>query len=319
MLTVSVKQTIHTLGSSQEQKKNISIYHQKVHIMRYFTKLYRYSLLSLLSITFVSCSPQTEQTPPQIEQKIATKQKITPIITTPFPLREKYPDVQVVSTNTLNHLLSQKVIVVDVRSKLEYSVVHINNAKLVPLANKDFGEQLAKLRSKESSTPLVFYCNGHTCAKSYKATKKAIKLGFKNIFSYDSGIFDWINTHPDKSTMLGETPVDLTKIISRSKLTSRLLDFDTFLSQSDGRSTIVIDIRDSFQRDKLSRFDQLVQLSLNDILPMLKAKAFKNKNLLIFDAVGKQIKWLQYYLEQYGYTNYHFLKGGLNAYPSDKT
>ena len=298
---------------------------QKVHIMRYFKNLYTYGLLILSGIVFIGCSPQTEQTSAQPEQNTSTAQQMPSntnhliVSDAPYPLREKYPNVQAIGTAILNRLFNNDVIIVDVRSKLEYDVVHINEAKLLPLAKKDFGEQLAKLRSKESSTPLVFYCNGHTCAKSYKATKKAIKLGFKNIFSYDSGIFDWINAHPDKSTMLGETPVDLTKIISRSKLTSRLLDFDTFLSQSDGRSTIVIDIRDSFQRDKLSRFDQLVQLSLNDILPMLKAKAFKNKNLLIFDAVGKQIKWLQYYLEQYGYTNYHFLKGGLNAYPSDKT
>jgi len=297
---------------------------QKVHIMRYFKNLYTYGLLILSGIVFIGCSPQTEQTSAQPEQNTSTAQQMPSntnhliVSDAPYPLREKYPNVQAIGTAILNRLFNNDVIIVDVRSKLEYDVVHINEAKLLPLAKKDFGEQLAKLRSKTSTTPLVFYCNGHTCAKSYKASKKAMELGFNNVFSYDAGIFDWINAHPEKATMLDETPIDITKIIPKSKLTSRLLDFDTFSVQSEDTKSVVIDIRDGFQRDKPSRFHHLAQLSLNDILPMLKIKAFQDKQLLIFDAVGKQIKWLQYYLEQYGYTNYSFLEGGLNAYSSDK-
>ena len=39
-------------------------------------------------------------------------------------------------------------------------------------------------------------------------------------------------------------------------------------------------------------------------------KSSPDETLLLFDQVGKQIKWLQYYLEEYGYTNYMFLDGG---------
>ncbi|MFX1517887.1 MAG: sulfurtransferase, partial [Promethearchaeota archaeon] len=47
-------------------------------------------------------------------------------------------------------------------------------------------------------------------------------------------------------------------------------------------------------------------------------KALKeNKTLLIYDAAGKQVRWLQYYLEDKGLKSYYFMAGGINAYYSD--
>ena len=39
----------------------------------------------------------------------------------------------------------------------------------------------------------------------------------------------------------------------------------------------------------------------------------KDKQLVIFDQVGKQVLWLMYYLEDKGYKNYYFLKGGATS------
>ena len=36
-----------------------------------------------------------------------------------------------------------------------------------------------------------------------------------------------------------------------------------------------------------------------------------DKQLLIFDAVGKQVRWLQYHLEANGYNNYSFMEKGV--------
>ncbi|MGD8885229.1 MAG: rhodanese-like domain-containing protein, partial [Gammaproteobacteria bacterium] len=47
-----------------------------------------------------------------------------------------------------------------------------------------------------------------------------------------------------------------------------------------------------------------------------KAKR-ENKALLIYDAAGKQVRWLQYYLEDKGLTSYYFMKGGIRAYYKD--
>ena len=45
----------------------------------------------------------------------------------------------------------------------------------------------------------------------------------------------------------------------------------------------------------------------------VKAKANQDKKLLIFDQVGKQVIWLEYYLIENGYKDYVFLKGGATS------
>lgn len=40
----------------------------------------------------------------------------------------------------------------------------------------------------------------------------------------------------------------------------------------------------------------------------------RNKKLLIYDAVGKQVRWLQYLLEKNNVTGYYFMKGGIKSY-----
>jgi hypothetical protein len=37
---------------------------------------------------------------------------------------------------------------------------------------------------------------------------------------------------------------------------------------------------------------------------------FKNQTLLIFDQVGKQVRWLMYHLKAAGYRDYYFLSDG---------
>ncbi|NIQ96147.1 MAG: sulfurtransferase, partial [Desulfuromonadales bacterium] len=50
------------------------------------------------------------------------------------------------------------------------------------------------------------------------------------------------------------------------------------------------------------------------LVKLLKQKKFRDGSLLITDAVGKQVRWLQYHLEDNGYTSYAFLdKGVLGA------
>jgi len=45
------------------------------------------------------------------------------------------------------------------------------------------------------------------------------------------------------------------------------------------------------------------------------AKAKKEKKtLLIYDATGKQVRWLMYLIEDLGFKDYWFMKGGSNAY-----
>lgn len=50
-------------------------------------------------------------------------------------------------------------------------------------------------------------------------------------------------------------------------------------------------------------FDRLIK-------NIIGKETFKDQTLLIFDQVGKQVRWLMYHLEATGYTKYYFLADG---------
>ncbi len=228
-----------------------------------------------------------------------------------FPLRAKYQDVPVISTEELNKDY-EKVIIVDTRSKFEYDVVHVNNAKFNPVSNILFENRLKKIRDKNGAQKLVFYCNGHTCSKSYRAVRKAVKAGYKNVYAYDAGIFSWVSAHPEKTTLMKQTPVQRATIISAEDLKKRQLSYSRFSEKAKQKNSLVIDIRDPVQREiKLSLDSRAI--SLNTIKTKLAIGAWKDRELLIYDAVGKQVRWLQYYLEKNGYKNYYFLNKGASG------
>jgi len=229
-----------------------------------------------------------------------------------FPLRKKYPDVKYITTEDLAAQY-EETIIVDVRSTMEFDVAHINKAQHVSISQATFTKDLEQVRAKDGAAPMAFYCNGHTCAKSYKAAEAAQEAGFANVYAYDAGIFDWIMAQPDKSTLVGKTPADKEKIIPESKLKEKLISYDQLMAQAAAPDAINIDIRDPFQREIIPAIPMLRNIPLDRLIKLLEKGQFKDKQLLIIDAVGKQVGWLQYYLEEYGYTNYAFLAGGVGA------
>ncbi|KPJ97494.1 MAG: hypothetical protein AMJ60_11010 [Desulfobacterales bacterium SG8_35] len=229
-----------------------------------------------------------------------------------FPLRANYPDIKIMSTEELNASYDD-TIVVDVRSTMEFDVAHVSKAAHVPIAKATFASDLEKIRPKNSATLMAFYCNGHTCAKSYQAAEAAREAGFTNVFAYDAGIFDWIMAQPDKATLMGKTPAVQDKIIPKSELEAKMLSVDQFMARAAQPNTVNIDIRDPFQREKIPAIPLLRNIPLDRLTKLFEKGQFKDKQLLIIDAVGKQVRWLQYYLEEYGYSNYAFLEGGVKA------
>ena len=115
-----------------------------------------------------------------------------------FPGREKFPKVPYIELEDLNKTFND-VIVVDARSKLEFETLRIKGSVNIPVASKTFEEQVAKLRAG-TDKPIVFYCNGHRCMKSYHAVQKAMAADIKKVFAYDAG--DTVGHHlPGPSTM----------------------------------------------------------------------------------------------------------------------
>jgi rhodanese-related sulfurtransferase len=90
--------------------------------------------------------------------------------------------------------------VVDTRVAAEYAEGHIAGATNVPYREKsakdpgfdasqdDFA--VAKL-PPDKAAPLVLYCNGPECWKSYKAATAAMKAGYTHILWYRGGFPDW--------------------------------------------------------------------------------------------------------------------------------
>jgi Predicted sulfurtransferase len=247
---------------------------------------------------------------------VATPCKVFAASSDAYPLRVYYPEVPWITTDDLLAGYD-KTLVLDIRSKLEYDVAKINKAILLPVTSTDFGDKLEKIRAKQSDTPMAFYCNGHSCAKSYQAVQLALSLGFSNVFAYDGGIFDWIAAAPDKATLMGETPARAGRIISPLEYETHLLDFDAFAEKAAEKDTIVIDIRDPFQRDVIPAIDGIRPIPLDPLLNLVVSRIWTEKQLLFFDAVGKQVQWLQYFLESYGYFDYAFLKGGVRSIAKD--
>jgi rhodanese-related sulfurtransferase len=232
-----------------------------------------------------------------------------------YPLRAKYPTVKPIETNELTAAYG-KAIIVDSRNAAEYDVIQIANAKNI-LVGKMTEQDLLKLRPKNDSTPLVFYCNGITCAKSYKAAEDAGKWGFQSVRCYDAGIFAWAKANPDKTKFFDKVlaAAELhAALISDSQFKSVLLPPKEFISRSKSGEYTVIDIRDPNERSETQfSLPNMKVMSFDTIVDLVKkrSKAIPTSNLLFVDNVGKQVQWLQYYLKKAGFTNYFFAEGGV--------
>lgn len=132
-----------------------------------------------------------------------------------FPGRSVYPDVLIYEKSELFKNLS-KVVLVDTRSAAEFETFRIKGAVNIPLNRLDFAHRIKELRAS-TTKPIVFYCNGRNCEKSYLAGRKANLLNIENTFAYDAGVFDWAKTYPNHVILLSTTPLDPNGILTAQK------------------------------------------------------------------------------------------------------
>lgn len=236
-----------------------------------------------------------------------------------FPGRVKYPTISVYELADLKRDMD-KVIVVDARSSYEFETLRIKGALNIPVDSSTFADKLNEIR-KTTQKPIVFYCNGRTCMKSYKAAVKAGQHGITNTHSFDAGIFEWASTYPKDAELLGESPVDPKRLIAKSEFKKRLLPPMVFADKiyETGARVSVLDVRDRNQRGGSIGFftgkERWVSLEDKEkIKKHIKKAKDEGKTLFIYDQVGKQVRWLQYTIEDLGHTDYYFMKGGSNSY-----
>ncbi len=236
---------------------------------------------------------------------------------TDFPYRKDYPNVAIVELADLKAGYDDGIfIIVDVRSALEFDTIHPKGAFHVSLSSKGFESNLQALASQYPNKKIAVYCNGITCLKSYKAAQRASGAGMKNVYAFDAGIPAWVNSYPNDTLLVGKEISDPEKqLIPKSELAKVMVDFDTFKKKAAGPTALVIDSRDPMQRsEKLPGFENAMPIPLDKLIKnIIDHDRMKDKQLLIFDQVGKQVRWLMYYLEDKGYDNYFFLKGGATA------
>jgi rhodanese-related sulfurtransferase len=231
-----------------------------------------------------------------------------------FPLRASYPQVEPIATEDLAREIG-KALVVDVRSRFEYTVMHIDGARHVDLSGADFPGRLLKAADGDKARRIVTYCNGTTCEKSYEAAALALKAGFSAVRVYDAGIVEWSRLARGRTLLFGR-PIRPADIIPDSQFKERLLDGASFQMGSAGPDALLVDVRDPQQRAETAAFASgAVQLPVDDFVKVIAGPGFRNraqgKTLYVFDNVGKQVRWVQYALRANKYERYFFLKDGM--------
>jgi len=235
-----------------------------------------------------------------------------------FPNRKLFPETTPISLEKLK-ATKDEVFIIDVRSAYEYNTLHIKDAQNIALNSSTFVSTLKEIR-QSSNKPIVFYCNGKTCKKSYKAALKAIKNKISSVFVFDAGVFDWARAYPEESILLGKLLEDSDRLISSDSLKAHMLDHKSFIRKAKSDQVIIVDIRDPVQRDGLQIFahkEHVVPLDNVKLQKYVDQAKNESKTLMIYDAVGKQVRWLQYYLEDQRVGNYYFMKGGAEAHFED--
>lgn len=97
------------------------------------------------------------------------------------------------------------------------------------------------------------------------------------------------------------------------------MEAEKFINNKDD-TAIILDIRDRIERDGFyvfSRYEKSISLNAkdNNIMDRFFSKVKKSdKTLYIYDMVGRQVRWFQYYVESKGIKNYYFMKGGAEAF-----
>ena len=236
-----------------------------------------------------------------------------------FPRRPEYPEISLYENSYLLRDFN-KVVIVDARSSSEFKTIHVKGSVNSPISSKKFPEIVKALR-KKTKRPIVFYCNGRTCYKSYKATKAALKAGVKNVFAYDAGIFEWAKAYPKYAVLQGVSPMDPKKIIPKKKFKARFLAPKAFTEKARAASrseSLIMDVRDMYQRAGVGFFIGIERwVSMDDekkLAKYLKKAIKENRTLYIYDEAGKQVRWLQYTLERYNIKNYYFMKKGAKGF-----
>ncbi|HEY0663048.1 MAG TPA: rhodanese-like domain-containing protein [Thiobacillaceae bacterium] len=112
----------------------------------------------------------------------------------------KLPGARIISSSEVQDLMAKGIPVYDVRDPEEYAKGHVPGSRSLPYKEasaKEVGfdpadDEFALNRlPRDKNAPLVMYCDGTVCWKSYKSAHMAIQNGWKNIYWFRGGFPEW--------------------------------------------------------------------------------------------------------------------------------
>jgi rhodanese-related sulfurtransferase len=111
--------------------------------------------------------------------------------------RKKNPSPKEINIDKLIYEIELgEILLIDTRNKSLYEKSHIKTAINIP--DLEFESNTDKLPI-DKLYPIVFYCKNPECTISINSAKKAIKLGYKNVYIFKEGIDGWNKYHNIKS------------------------------------------------------------------------------------------------------------------------
>lgn len=100
------------------------------------------------------------------------------------------PGTTVVEAEWVKHQLDagNPLVIIDARIGSEYAQGHLPGA--INIFDGDFAKEHHRLPQSKDH-PLLFYCNGPKCLKSYDSAKRAIADGYSNVYWFRGGVPEW--------------------------------------------------------------------------------------------------------------------------------
>ncbi len=223
------------------------------------------------------------------------------------------PGYKIIATAELKEWLDQpdKPLLAFALSPIEFSTGHIPGSNCIPLELMDNYYKMPD----ELGTAIVFYCKEPGCGKSEFAARKALEMGYTNVYWYREGLQGWTGAGLPLNTTINilqkEEPAGISPQTLRQKL-------------NGGEQVLLIDIRD---KDSQKEFGAIPGKTLHYPfyrLHRLYKELPPNKKMVVYDISGKQAPVaIQYLLSVYfDPGNVTWLTGGImnwknSGYPVD--
>ena len=96
-----------------------------------------------------------------------------------------------ISVDEAKALFDNRAVFLDVRNPRLFGRKHIPGAIHLDLKTHFTESAVSEVVSKDQ--PVVIYCSGIKCSRSYRATEKAVAWGFTSVHYFRGGIIAWKN------------------------------------------------------------------------------------------------------------------------------